>query len=668
MDNYIGKLLDDRYEILEIIGTGGMAVVYKALCHRLNRLVAIKILKDELSRDAEFRRRFHGESQAVAMLSHPNIVSVYDVSHWGETDYIVMELIDGITLKQYMQQKGMLNWREVLHFATQIAKALDHAHSRNIVHRDIKPHNIMLLKDGSVKVADFGIARITSSQSTLTREALGSVHYISPEQARGSRVDNRSDLYSLGVVMYEMETGRPPFEGESPVAVAIQHINATPVAPCELNDTIPKGLEQITMHAMTANIDNRYASATEMLQDFDEFRKNPNALFSFGMVQATAGTTTHVQTPTPVRQQPTLKTDTIAERKEKKNNNGVAIFAGILCLALVIGGIFYFLYSYFFKDVFETTQNYVVPSLVGKMYDDIADMTDYPGFVLEEPNWVYDDTYPAGQIMNQSPNADLEVKEGTAITLTISSGQNMIKMPILTSETVEKATAFLEDMDMNFLIKTQEMFHDTVESGKVISTDPVDGTNLKEGQTITLVVSIGQKPAQIPVPALMGKNIDDALQELTALGLTAGSVNETTREDVEKGTVVYQSVAQDTLVKEGYVINLLFASGPPEVPEEVPEEETPPEETDPEVDPDAPEEPPVDTGFVTKQVQIPLPTSGTSVKCRMYLDRNPYGEEFEIILDGQEYLAVDIKGTGTQELTVFFDGINQYSEILEFVE
>ncbi len=194
MDKYIGKLLDSRYEILEVIGVGGMAIVYKARCHRLNRLVAIKILKDDLSKDAEFRRRFHGESQAVAMLSHANIVNVYDVSHSGDCDYIVMELIDGVTLKQYMQQKGMLNWREVLHFSTQIANALEHAHSRGIVHRDIKPHNIMLLKDGSVKVADFGIARITSSQSTLTREALGSVHYISPEQARGSRVDNRSDL------------------------------------------------------------------------------------------------------------------------------------------------------------------------------------------------------------------------------------------------------------------------------------------------------------------------------------------------------------------------------------------------------------------------------------------------------------------------------------------
>ena len=231
MDKYIGQMLDGRYEILEIIGVGGMAVVYKAMDHRLNRFVAVKILKDDYSDDAEFRRRFHGESQAVAMLSHPNIVSVYDVSKNNDLDFIVMELIDGISLKQYMEQKGPLSWRETLHFSMQIAKALEHAHSRSIIHRDIKPHNVMILKDGSVKVADFGIARIASAQNTLTKEALGSVHYISPEQARGARVDNRTDIYSLGVVMYEMLTGRPPYDGETPVSVAIQHINGTPLSP-----------------------------------------------------------------------------------------------------------------------------------------------------------------------------------------------------------------------------------------------------------------------------------------------------------------------------------------------------------------------------------------------------------------------------------------------------
>ena len=286
MDPYIGKLLDNRYEILELVGTGGMAKVYKARDHRLNRLVAIKILREELAQDAEFRRRFHDESQAVAMLSHPNIVAVYDVSRSSELEYIVMELIDGITLKQYMQKKGKLNWREALHFIIQITKALGHAHSRGIIHRDIKPHNIMVLRDGSVKVADFGIARVASGgHSTLTQEALGSVHYISPEQARGSHIDSRSDLYSAGVVLYEMITNRLPFEGDTPVSVAIQHINSIPLSPRELDPAIPEALEAITMKAMAPNPDDRYLSANEMLADLEEFRKNPNINFDYNSAE-----------------------------------------------------------------------------------------------------------------------------------------------------------------------------------------------------------------------------------------------------------------------------------------------------------------------------------------------------------------------------------------------
>ena len=249
MDQYIGKMLDNRYEILERIGTGGMAIVYKAKCHRLNRLVAIKILKSDLAQNEEFRRRFNAESQAVAQLSHPNIVSVYDVSRGGDMEYIVMELIDGITLKQYMEKRGQLNWRESLHFITQIMRGLSHAHSRGIIHRDIKPQNIMVLRDGSVKVADFGIACLADSAQTLTQEALGSVHYISPEQARGDRPDARSDIYSSGVVLYEMLTGRLPFEGESAVAVAIQHLSSIPLAPREINPDIPEQLELILKQA-----------------------------------------------------------------------------------------------------------------------------------------------------------------------------------------------------------------------------------------------------------------------------------------------------------------------------------------------------------------------------------------------------------------------------------
>ena len=276
MDQYIGKMLDNRYEILELIGSGGMANVYKAKCHRLNRLVAIKILKNELADNTEFRRRFRDESRAVAQLSHANIVSVYDVSTSGDTEYIVMELIDGITLKQYMERRGRMDWREAMHFITQIMRALSHAHSRGIIHRDIKPQNIMVLRDGSVKVADFGIACLENEGQTLTQEALGSVHYISPEQARGDRIDARSDIYSAGVVLYEMLTGRLPFEGDSAVSVAIQHLSSGPLPPRDINPDIPEALELICMKAMSPNADKRYPTADAMLEDLERFRKDPD--------------------------------------------------------------------------------------------------------------------------------------------------------------------------------------------------------------------------------------------------------------------------------------------------------------------------------------------------------------------------------------------------------
>ena len=263
-DKYVGKMLDNRYEVLDRIGVGGMAVVYKALDHRLNRYVAVKILKDDYAVDEDFRRRFHTEARAVAMLSHPNIVTVYDVSRTQDVNYILMELIEGITLKQYMQKRGQLSWKEALHFSMQISKALIHAHSRGIIHRDIKPHNIMILKDGSVKVADFGIARLTATPNTLTQQTLGSVHYISPEQAKGSNIDARTDIYSLGVVMYEMLTGRLPFEGENAVSIAIQHISSIPLMPREINPDIPVGMETITMKAMNPDLEKRYQYAEQL--------------------------------------------------------------------------------------------------------------------------------------------------------------------------------------------------------------------------------------------------------------------------------------------------------------------------------------------------------------------------------------------------------------------
>lgn len=585
MDNYIGKMLDGRYEILEAIGNGGMAVVYKAKCHRLNRLVAIKILKDENSQDSEFRRRFQAESQAVAMLSHPNIVSVYDVSQSGDTDYIVMELIDGITLKQYMEKKGVLNWRETLHFTMQIAKALEHAHSRGIVHRDIKPHNIMILKNGSVKVADFGIARVSSAQNTLTREALGSVHYISPEQARGSRVDNRTDIYSLGVVMYEMLTGRAPYDGESPVAVAIKHINAGAPMPSTLNPNIPGGLEQITMHAMCANLDERYSSATEMLYDLEEFRKNPNILFNFRGTPAPVRPKVqlHEKTPADRRAEERARRKKLEEErkkaKQKRIRNIALIAGGILAILLLI----ILLASSCGKKADMVT----VPSFENMVYADLNE-DDYPDFILVEDSKEYSDEFEAGHIIRQSPTADKQVEAGTKILLVISLGERNDSMPDVVEMKSSEAEQLLKSMDMDLTIRIETMYDEKIEKNRVIRTDPEENVTLTEGQTVTLFVSLGSETPTVEVPKVEGEKLTKAITMLTKAGLEYKKTF--VDSDEEKNTVVGQSIKPGKKVDKGTVVELEISNGPAEEeePEEEPEEET---EEEPEKEPDKPTEP-----------------------------------------------------------------------------
>ena len=574
MDNYIGRLLDDRYEILEMIGSGGMAVVYKARCNRLNRLVAIKILKEELSKDEEFRRRFHAESQAVAMMSHPNIVSVYDVSHSENVDYIVMELIDGITLKQYMEQKQVLNWREALHFATQIAKALEHAHSRGIIHRDIKPHNIMVLKDGSVKVADFGIAQMASAQSTLTREALGSVHYISPEQAKGAHVDARTDLYSLGVVMYEMLTGRPPFDGDTPVSVAIQHINAKAVPPRQLNPSIPVGLEQITMHAMTADRDKRYSSATEMLEDLEKFRRDPNMTFDFTAPRDGMDFAQLLNTPDrPQRQeterpqrQPRTEPVKMPEKREKegsseaRKSSRIAVTAGIVCIVLAILGIVYFLYNYFVSDLFTKTEEDVVPTLIGANYDELK-LSDYPNFKIEIQEWRASDEYAYGYILDQSPAPGRTVKVGSTVGLIVSSGAEEKKMPDLVNMTLQNALTSLNTMSIPVTANPIYEESDVVTDGYVIRTEPAKDEPLTEGQVVNIYVSLGTAAELVRVPPLVGMTVEDAKALIEAKGLSVGSAT-AVESDLPEGTVTFQSIDPDEEVRRETVINLQISKGP----------------------------------------------------------------------------------------------------------
>ncbi|MDR1329182.1 MAG: Stk1 family PASTA domain-containing Ser/Thr kinase [Oscillospiraceae bacterium] len=622
-DKYIGRLLDNRYEILEKIGAGGMAVVYKARCHRLNRLVAVKILKEELAGDADFRRRFHTESQAVAMLSHPNIVAVYDVSKTARADYIVMELIEGITLKQYINRKGLLSWKESLHFSIQIAKAISHAHSKGIIHRDIKPHNIMILKDGSIKVADFGIARLISTQSTLTQESLGSVHYISPEQAKGGHVDARTDIYSLGVVLYEMLTSHLPFVGDSPVSVAIQHISAIPLMPSEINPDVPPGLEDITMHAMEPKLSARYSTADALLRDLEEFRKNPAAVFKYAPPAAEvraadetrpvpdAGSLTMIpvlskpparraeRTATPARRGPKRAE---MSRDEYKRNRGAAFrTATLIAVAAVILlslGALLFIWGNV-KEWFVPGDEYItVPNFVGRSYNEVRTDGEY-GLYYEfeiSGDSTYSDVYDEGVVYEQNPKADsskMLTDEKIAVTLFVSQGKRpMPHMPNLVGQdyrtarnSVEKINSDNSELRLGLEVVMQPVKSESVTRDLVIATVPSEGEALAKNMTVYIEYSEGPEIKMVEVPNVEGLPLSAARLELESLNLTIGLPIDYVDGEAARDTVVYVA-RKGEWVPEHTEIRLQVSKGPPEVvdtptpsPTVTPPTPTPPEAT-----------------------------------------------------------------------------------------
>ena len=470
MDQYIGKMLDDRYEILELIGSGGMANVYKARCHRLNRLVAIKILKSDLADNADFRRRFHDESQAVAQLSHANIVSVYDVSTNPDREYIVMELIDGITLKQYMERRGRMDWRESLHFITQIMRGLSHAHSRGIIHRDIKPQNIMVLRDGSVKVADFGIACLANQGQTLTQEALGSVHYISPEQARGDRIDARSDIYSAGVVLYEMLTGRLPFEGDSAVSVAIQHLISVPLAPRDIDPSIPEPLELICMKAMNSDPNKRYASADAMIEDLEKFRRDPSVDMDYIRQELTApAADTEPTMPLPTAQVASaVKKHTGELRREReeeeepprRDKKSIAIIAGIFAAAVLLVVLLFKLILGDFGPA-GSNKSYPVPDIRGKTVEEAQEMEGVKDiFLIEVQGTRTTEEYQPGQIVEQDPAAGRTRKSNLVIQVYVAAEPEKVPMKDLVGMEYRQARVLLTDMGLDLKITTETVSSD----------------------------------------------------------------------------------------------------------------------------------------------------------------------------------------------------------------
>ncbi|WP_418522033.1 Stk1 family PASTA domain-containing Ser/Thr kinase [Hominenteromicrobium sp.] len=581
MDKYIGKRLDGRYEIHELLGVGGMAYVYKAYDNIEKRWVAIKILKEELAGNSDFLRRFRNESKAIAVLSHPNIVKVYDVSFGDRIQYIVMEYIDGITLKQYIEQQGEIKWREALYFTVQILRALQHAHEKGIIHRDIKPQNIMLLEDGTIKVTDFGIARFSQAETqTMTDKAIGSVHYIAPEQARGGYINDKADIYSVGVMLYEMLTGQLPFVADNAVSVAIMQMQAEPTPPSRINPSIPKGLEEITMHAMEKNPAQRFPSAADMLEDVERFRRNPEIVFHYGeqVDRAYAGTSADIYGNVQQNAAPQKYNDNYEYEEEyvrSQNSNRASkiilgIVAAVVFVAVIVGigylvkgkransgsGLLSFLPG--FSTSSTTSDEIVLPKFVGMIYaSDIEGNSEYADLTFEITYGNVPSKQP-GEVLHQTPAAGMTVKKGKTVSLTVNGEAEQIVVEDVKGYKQQDAYDALKALNLS--PKIQAVADDDTAVGYVVKTDPAAGSTVSTGTTVTIYVSSGPSTESAVIPNIVGYQYSAAKEELEAAGfvVTAEYDDES---DKDENTVLSVSPNEGEKAKKGSVVTVTVSSG-----------------------------------------------------------------------------------------------------------
>lgn len=569
MEKYLGQYLDNRYELLEVIGSGGMAVVFKAMCHRLNRFVAVKIMREDLASNEEFRTRFRAESKSVAMLSHPNIVSVYDVNHSRSGEYIVMELVDGITLKQYLRGKNGLSWKETLHFSTQIAKALSHAHSKGLVHRDIKPHNIMVVQDGMIKVADFGIANLEKEIPASKGEAIGSVHYISPEQAKGLPVDSRSDIYSLGIVMYEMLSGQLPFDGEDDSAIAMKHLTAVPMPLRELNPDIPEELANIVMKAMSPSLDNRYQTADEMYVDLERFRKS----MSTNVREEVTG---NVQ---PIRGTMEMSREGYIRRRIRANRvSMLSGFFGVLAFILFLA---VFLWNYWLNDIFSTAKRVDIPNFVGSNYDDIINSKNFNEMFNFSLTYEINPEVEKGVIINQDPSPGKSYMlsdNGIDISLVISTGVMLTDIPDYTNYDYREAVTALEKL--GFVVEKIFEPSDSVTTDYIINISPSPGEKLPAGATVYVTISLGPEVETVIMPYLIGKTQWYAEDQIDSMNLTLVTVSPVYSDTIAEGMVISQNVEAGTEIPIHSKIYLQVSLGPEPTPIPSPTPDPTPEATE----------------------------------------------------------------------------------------
>lgn len=643
MDLNIGKKLDGRYQITELIGIGGMAHVYKAVDLMEDKVVAVKILKNEYAESEEFLRRFRNESKAIAVLSHPNIVKIYDVGFSDEINFIVMEYIDGITLKEFIEQQKILRWKDAIFFISQVLRALQHAHDRGIVHRDIKPQNIMLLSDGTIKVMDFGIARFSRIDGkTLSDKTIGSVHYISPEQARGDFTDERSDLYSVGVMLYEMLTGKKPFDGENPVAVAVMHMQDTPEMPRDVNPAIPEAIEEIIIHALERNPAKRYQSASEMIKDFDMFKIDQSIVFGYknnGVSNADDESTRYFNPVLNAGVHPQdVKYDENADEEddeeEEKRSYVIPILAAVTVAVVIIAAIIIMVIVAKFGDNSSGDNRVQVPKFVGTTISDIRE--NYGEIFNFQTKEEYNSDYEEGVVIKQGTQEGASVEKGTTIILTVSRGPQMKYVPDVINRNYTDAETELKKY--GFIVNKITKPDDNVEKDCVISTDPAAGTEAPKGSTITVFVCSGPLVNQIQMIKVVGKSETEAKSELVAMGLEVVVKEVNTPED--KGKVIAQSVKEGEFVEKGSTVEISVSTG-------------------------------VETE-ATVELLVPIPTEATGkFKLDIY-DENATIVKTETI-DKAELIAggnksVSVSGTGSKKYTVYVTNLTTGSSDVKYAE
>ncbi len=557
------KLLAGRYELIEKIGDGGMAVVYKARDRLLNRFIAIKILKPEFAKDQNVIDSFRRESQSAAALSHPNIVSIYDVGREGNIHFIVMELIEGETLSNIIDEEGPLEYHTVINITKQIASGLGYAHQHGIIHRDIKPHNILMTRDGVAKIADFGIAKAITESAMAKQQTeemvMGSVHYFSPEQARGGYVDAKSDIYSLGIVMYEMLTGRVPFDAETPVQVALMHINDEMTPPSYYVDTIPPRLEGIIMKATNKVQVNRYRDCEEMIRELDKIE------IVTKIVGEKAVAPEGVRIREPEEEEPEKKPKQKKKKKKDDDDSGkkkkiiIIAAAAVVVIAAILGVLLHG-----GKDI-------EVPDLTGKTVEEAEEILDEAGLKLAEGNEVYSDEYEEGLIVSQSPKAGMEVKKGKTIKVNISKGTGTVEVPSVIGYTTSEAKETLEAQGFRLGSVKEEESSQT--PGTIISQDPNPGTQAESGATVNVVIAKEVEVKTVAVPGLLGKSIDSAEKALNKVGLNLGNINYEYNDDYPEGQIIAQQYSSGTEVNEGTSVDITVSRGSKAEPEPEPEPE-----------------------------------------------------------------------------------------------